>query len=185
MITFYAFQKDEQLFLAKQVEIELADTVETQKQVYTKASNLETLKRLAIKINAANILEKVSGLIRNEMLSSYEWPNKTGCSFSLIEKTDEGKPSYRVYASIYLNENRHGAVQLAFQPRAVEAAAENFDQIRGKYKDITMDKSNIVSIWLKDNKYWEEFSADLKTLINEIVKGWRKKQTTNEISDVV
>jgi hypothetical protein len=185
LITFYAFKKGEQVFLAKQVEIELADNVDTQKQVYTKASNLETLQKLAAKINVTNILEKVSGLIRNEMVSSYEWPNKTGCSFSLIEKTDEGKPSYRVYASIYLNESRHGAVQLAFQPRAVEAAIEAFELIRDKYKDFKLDKYNILSIWLKDNKHWEEFSIDLKTLINEIVKGWRKKQTTNEISDIV
>lgn len=178
LITFYAFKKDEQVFLAKQVEIELAENEETQRQTYTKSSNQENLMKLAAKINSTGILEKISGLIRTEMLSSYEWPGKTGRSFSLVEKTEEGKPTYRVYISIYLYENRHGSVQLVFQSRAIEAAKDKFFQFQEKYKELTLDKSGAASIWLKDNKNWEEFAEDLKMVVSEMEKGWKEKVST-------
>lgn len=176
LITFYAFNKDGHIFLAKQVEIELAEKDETQKQTYTKASNYENLMKLANKIKSTSILEKVSALIRNEMLSSYEWPGKTGRSFSLVEKTEEGKPTYRVYISVYLYENRPGSIQLVFHPRSIEAAGASFVQLKDKYnQELTPDKSGAFSIYLKDNNTWEGFSADLKIACNAMEKGWKDK----------
>lgn len=181
LITFYAFRKGEQVFLAKQVEVELQENEVTHKQSYTKVANEENLKRLAVKINAEGILNQVSSLIRTEMLSAYEWPGKTGRSFSLVEKTDEGRPTYRVYISLYLAENRPNSVQLVIQPRAVEAAGETFIEIKEKHKGIIQDaKNGFYYIWLKEGKQWEEFKDNLKTLINEIEKGWKLKQTEAE-----
>jgi len=181
LITFYAFKKGEQIFLAKQIEIELQEKEVTQKQTYTKESNEENLKRLAAKINATGIIENLSALIRTEMVSAYEWPGKTGRSYSLIEKTDEGRPTYRVYVSIYLAENRPNSVQLVFQPRAIEVAEEFFSDLREKHKGLTLDNKNgYLYIWLKDGKQLQEFSEDLRGLISHIEKGWKSKQNQNE-----
>lgn len=145
LITFYAFKKEEQMFLAKQVEIELQEKETTQKHTYTKESNEESLKMLAEKIHAAKILEKITNLIRDKMVSAYEWPGKTGRSFALVEKTDEGRPTYRVYLSLYLFENCPYSVQLYFQPRAVEAAGETFENLKKTYDELIQMKNMAVT----------------------------------------
>lgn len=176
LITFYAFKKGEQMFLAKQVEVELQEKEITKKQTYTKESNEENLRMLANRINATKILETVSDLIRSEMVSAYEWPGKTGRSFALVEKTDEGKPTYRVYISVYLDEKRPKSVQLVFQPRAIEVAEEAFDNSMDQYKGLTLDKKyGTCYIWLKDGEQLDKFFEDLKPLINQIEKGWENK----------
>lgn len=86
LITFHAFKKEEQIFLAKQVEVELQEKEATQKHTYTKKSNEESLKRMAERIHATEILEKITNIIRNEMGSAYEWPGKTGRSFCTCRK---------------------------------------------------------------------------------------------------
>ena len=40
-------------------------------------ANEEYLKRLAERVNAAEILEKISNLIRTEMASAYEWTSRS------------------------------------------------------------------------------------------------------------
>ena len=177
LMTFYAFKKEEQMFLAKQVEVELQEKETTQKHTYTKESNEESLKRLAERIHATEILEKITNLIRNEMVSAYEWPGKTGRSFALVEKTDEGRPTYRVYLSIYLAENRPNSVQLYFQPRSIEVAKEAFDNLKKNYKELISDtKYGSLYIWLKKGEQLERFNAALKEIINQIETGWKKKQ---------
>jgi hypothetical protein len=181
LITFYAFKKEEQMFLAKQVEIELQEKETTQKHTYTKESNEESLKMLAEKIHAAKILEKITNLIRDKMVSAYEWPGKTGRSFALVEKTDEGRPTYRVYLSLYLLENRPYSVQLYFQPRAVEAARETFENLKKTYEELIPDeKYGSYYLWLKEGEQQEDFFADLKELISQIEIGWKNKQIQSE-----
>lgn len=180
LITFYAFKQGEEIFLAKQVEIELQEKEETQKQSYTKESNEENLKKVSIKLNATDILAKASGLIRTEMLSAYEWPGKTGRSFSLVEKTEEGKPTYRVYISLYLADNHPNSVQLVFQPRAIDVAGEIFDRLREKHKGLTMDKNGFLFIWLKDGEQWTNFSEDFKEIVLAVELGWKNKQNSND-----
>jgi hypothetical protein len=181
LITFHAFKKDEQIFLAKQVEVELQEKEATQKHTYTKKSNEESLKRLAERIHATEILEKLTNIIRKEMGSAYEWPGKTGRSFAYVEKTDEGRPTYRVYLSIYLSENHPNSVQLYFQPRAIDAAKEAFDKLKNNYKELTLDpRYDSLHIWLKKGELLERFCEDLKDLIKQIETGWKNKQMQSE-----
>jgi len=181
LITFYAFRKGEQIFLAKQVEVEPQEKEIVQKQAYTKKANEEYLKRLAERVNAAEILEKISNLIRTEMASAYEWTSRSGRSFALMERTDQGRPSNRVYIGIYLAEKFKGSAQLYFYPRAVEAAKEAFDNLKKNYKELTFDeRQGGWYIRLKKGEQLERFCVDLKELIKQIEIGWRNKQTHAE-----
>jgi len=181
LITFYAFRKGDQVFLAKQVEVELQEKEATQKHTYTREANEESLKRLAEKTNTTELLEKLTGLIRKEMTSAYEWPGKTGRSFAFVEKTDEGRPTYRVYLSLYLYESRPESVQLFFQPRAIDAAKEAFDNLRNNYKEFVSDtKSGCLYIWLKKGELLERLYPDLTELLKQIEMGWKNKQKQSE-----
>lgn len=181
LITFYAFKKNQQIFLAKQVEIEPQEKEVIQKQTYTKESNEENLRRLAARINATNILERVSSLIRENMISAYEWPGKTGRSFALVEKTDEGRPTYRVYISVYLAENHPNSLQLVFQQRAIEGLEDLFLSLREKHKELVLDKKHdTIHIWLKEGNQWEKFSEDLVGLLNSIETAWKNKKLQSE-----
>ena len=111
-------------------------------------------------------------------MSGYEWPGKTGRSFSLVEKTEEGKPTYRVYISLYLADNHPNSVQLVFQPRAIDVAGETFDRLREKYKVLTMDKNGFLYIWLKDGEQWTNFSEDFKEIVLAVELGWKNKQNS-------
>ncbi|NLK00710.1 MAG: DUF91 domain-containing protein [Clostridia bacterium] len=181
LITFYVFKKGEQIFIAKQVEVELHENEVMQRQSYTKESNEENLRKLAARVDAEEILKQISFLIRTELPSAYEWPGRTGRSFALVEKTDEGRPTYRVYISLYLAEFRPSSVQLVLQPRAVEAAGDTFIEIKKKHKNLKQDNKNgSYSIWLKPGAKWEEFKDDFKILINDMEKGWQRKMTQLE-----
>lgn len=181
LITFYVFKKGEEIFLAKQVEVEPQEKEIVQKHTYTKEANEENLKRLAERVHATEILEKITNLIKSEMVSAYEWPGRTGRSFSLMEKTDEGRPTSRVYISVYLAENRLNSLQLVFHQRAVEAAREAFGNLRKNYQKLTLDKKyGSFSIWLKEGEQLERFCLDLKELVNQIEMGWKNKQIQME-----
>jgi hypothetical protein len=95
---------------------------------------------------------------------------------STCRKTDEGRPTYRVYLSIYLAENRPNRVQLCFQPRSIDVAKEAFDNLKKNYKDLISDTKGSLYIWLKKGEQLERFCVDLKVLINQIETGWKNKQ---------
>jgi len=136
---------------------------------------------LAERIHATEILEKITNIIRNEMSSAYEWPGKTGRSFGLVEKTDEGRLTTRVYLSIYLSENHPNSVQLYFQPRAIDVAKDAFDKLKNNYKELTLDPwLDSLYIWLKKGELLERFCEDLKELIKQIERGWKNKQMQSE-----
>lgn len=181
LITFYAFRKGQEVFLAKQVEIELQEKDAAQKYSYTKETNEESLRRLAEKIHATGILARITELIRNTLTSGYEWPGKTGRSFSFLEKTEEGRPTYRVYLSIYLDENWPNSVRILFQPRAIEVAVEEFEKLKEKYRDLTAAKHGGLYIRLeKKAQQLNDFCTDLKDLLGKIEAGWKSKESQRE-----
>ena len=181
LITFYAFRKGQEVFLAKQVEIELQEKDAAQKYSYTKEANEESLRRLAEKIQAMEILDRITELIRNTLTSGYEWPGKTGRSFSFLEKTEEGRPTYRVYLSLYLDESWPNSVRVFFQPRAIEVAEDEFKNLKEKYKGLADAKHGGLYIRLdKESQQLDNFCPDLENLLGKIEAGWKIKQTQRE-----
>ena len=175
LVTFYAFKKSNQVFLAKQIEVEPVETEEIQRQSYNKMSNLENLDKLAKKLGVTEMLKEATELIREGMPTAYEWPNKASCSFSLFQKSEQGKPTYRVFISIYLIDAHHGKIQIGFQSRAVEAAKDLFQELKGKYKGLTEDNYDGHYILL-DSCQWEEFKEDLRRFAAAIENGWKLDQ---------
>ena len=171
LITFHAFARDEKIFLARQVESKVGDKPEKR---YTKSENLEALRELSERIGSDNLLKNMANLFRKEF-PSYEWPSRSGFSYSLIEKTEKGTPSYRVYVSIYVSEAHPGMVQLVFQKRAIEAAEEEFDKFFSELGKKFENSHGNFQTWIKSVTDWNELSMPIHTILKSIIMGWQAK----------
>ena len=88
LLTFHGFTHEGKLFLARQVE-SIAPT--PTRNSATKESNQAVLHEAAEQLGVKEFLEEVASFIEARM-PGYRWPGKTAYSFSLQEKTSEGRP---------------------------------------------------------------------------------------------
>ncbi len=186
MITFHGFKKGDTVFLARQVE-KISDGGPSPQPKYTKAENIEALKELSIRIGANRLLEKMANLFRKEIQEAYEWPSRSGYSYSLTEQTDQGNPSYRVYVSVYVSEQRREQVQLVFQQRAVQVAKEEFEKLRTEHPERFTKSHGNLQTWVESESDWDSLCNSIKVLLSGIVKGWQEKKHTQmnvNVSDV-
>lgn len=180
LLTFHAFEKEGKVFLAKQVNVEApAETGGTTK--YTKSSNLEALRLLAEKCAVKPLLESMTSFFRTE-LPAYEWPSRSSYSYSLIERTERGTPSYRVYVSVYIYERRPKQLQLVFQRRAVEAAIDAFKRLQEEVPGRFLESSGNLQVWIKSLSEWESLKESLKPVLVAMMDGW-KARTREEYSN--
>ena len=122
LLTFHAFRRDDKLFLAKQIETSPVKPPGDKKRL-TKESSLAFLSTKAEELKVTELLDNVKKFFR-ERLPAYEWPGKYSYSFSMIEKTEKGKPTYRVYVSFYLHDKKPGRATLIFTQNAYQVAQE-------------------------------------------------------------
>jgi len=173
LLTFHAFKKDGKVFLAKQVNVE-APEEHAGPTKYTKSSNLEALRLLAEKCAVKSLLESMASFFRTE-LPAYEWPSRSSYSYSLIERTERGTPSYRVYISIYVHERRPRQLQLVFQRRAVELAPHAFERLQEELAGRFLESSGNLETWIKSLDEWESLKESFKPVLVTIVDGWKAK----------
>lgn len=181
LITFYCFQKGNDVLLAKHVNVEAPKTEGSGHVKYTKTANLESLTELAIKIGSKPILDSAASYLR-DTLPAYEWPSKSGYSYSLMHRTEQGSPTYRAYVSIYLNEHRSKQLQMVFWNRAVDAAPHAFEVFKSKTGGRLLEKSDRLELWLKSTNEWENLRPDLQPVLESIVEGWKAKGQEKESS---
>jgi hypothetical protein len=99
LTTFHGFKKGEDIFLARQVEVQPPDST----TAFTKKSNLEKLRLKVKGLGLENYYYDIASLFRNQLPPSYEWPNPGGYSYSLPELTESGSQSNRVYIALFPN----------------------------------------------------------------------------------
>ena len=175
LITFHGFKQGDDLILARQVEVQSKPPGQT--PIYTKKAKLEKLKQNVQLLKVEDYYYDISSFFRDQLPPAYEWPNPSGYSYTLMELTDSGTPSNRVYISLYLNSNKPGQVHIALQERAIEAASDNFDQIVKPFKErITRGQSGVHSIWIKSKTDWENLKSCFASLCESILMGWKRKQ---------
>ena len=126
LLTFHAFEVEGNLLLARQVET--SDPAPSRSTTPAKESNRRILHETAQKEGVEDLLNEVVAFIDKHLPTAYRYPGKTAYSFSLQEKTSEGKPSLRSYVTLYVNWKRHGALLLTFPPRIEEVAPEAMEQ---------------------------------------------------------
>jgi hypothetical protein len=182
LITFHAFNKGDNLFLARQVEVQVREPAGQQKR-YTKSTNLEALKALASRIGSAKLLEIMAQFVRNK-LPAYEWPSRSGYSYSLIERTERGTPSYRVYVAIYVYESHPGEVQLFFHRRSRQVVNELFETFLVQNRKRFRENRGHIETYMKSEADWSNLSKSIEPLLQGIVEGWKERSQKENISGI-
>jgi len=182
LITFHAFSRNKSIFLARQVEIQVSEPAGPH-QKYTKSTNLEILKALATRTGVGGLLEVMAQFFRKK-LPAYEWPSRSGYSYSLIERTERGTPSYRVYVAIYVYESHPGEVQLFFHHRARQAANESFEKFLAEHRKRFRDNRGNLETYIKSESDWNSLSKSIEPLLQGIVEGWKAKSREENIAGI-
>ena len=105
---------------------------------------------------------------------AYCWPGKTAYSFSLQALTDEGRPTSRSYATLYVLQAPTPGLSLCFYPRATEAAGSEttaafIDAVRGA---ASKSKTYALEVRVTEPK-WETLQQHLTPFLAAMVSGWR------------
>ena len=179
LLTFYGFRRDDELFLAREsVTPSVGHPI--RKAGSTKKGNLEALIGRATGLGLLDLLEKVRAFVEKGLEDSYCWPGKTAYSFSLQELTDEGRPSWRSYATLWVVQAPTPGLSLCFYPRATEAAGSEATaafkaSVRGAENK---SKTYALEVRVTAPK-WASLQEPLTTFLAAMVSGWRAKMSAD------
>ena len=178
LLTFYGFRRDGRLFLAREsVTPNVGRLPGEHGAVATKEGNLEALQGRAREFGLLDLLEQVRTFVAKG-LDAYCWPGKTAYSFSLQAVTDEGRPTARSYATLYVMQTPTPGLSLCFYPRATEAAGSEataaFDTaVHGAE---SQSKSYALEVRVTENT-WGTLRQHLTPFLAAIVSGWRANRS--------
>ena len=177
LLTFHGFTHEGKLFLARQVE-SIAPTPTTNRA--TKERNQAVLHEAAEQLGVKEFLEEVASFIEARM-PGYRWPGKTAYSFSLPEKTSEGRPTLRSYATLYLDTKQRGSLLLTLMPRAVKIAGDAVNQFCADVSVAVRNQKSYSALDVSMSRDgWTTMSPPLEQLLLAIVDGWKRSVGDDE-----
>lgn len=180
LLTFHAFRSDGKLILARQIETVVPAPPRDRTAAPTKEGNRKVLHEAAKTLGVKDLLEEVAVFI-NERLPAYCWPGKTAYSFSLQERTAEGRPTFRSYVTLYLNQKESGSLILILPPRAAAAAAEAIDEFCAQVPNAVKGKNRYSALEVSFGKDdWNSLSSHIEKLLASIVAGWKRQASEPE-----
>jgi hypothetical protein len=183
LITFHGFEEAGETFLARHIEVQTIALPGP--QTYSKKSNLEKLQERVNNLGIGDFYYKISAFFRDKLITAYEWPNPGGYSYYLLELTDTGAGTNRVYVSLYIYDNQPGRVDIRFHPRAIEAASDNFEPIKNKFGGkIEMRPDKGAEVWINSLQAWEELTPCFEELCHIIVSGWKSKREKRVVEEL-
>ena len=128
LATFQAFRSGNDVFLARQVDVEPTARPSASGRTYTKQENQQLLMELARKHDCEELLEEIKNELQ-AVLQGYIWPNASNYSLNLTETSESGNATYRNYISLYVDAKAKGRVQLICHPRAMAIIGTDLDSI--------------------------------------------------------
>ena len=163
------------LFLARQVESIAPTPTRNGKEI-----NQAVLHEAAEQLGVKEFLEEVASFIEARM-PSYRWPGKTAYSFSLQEKTSEGRPTLRSYATLYLDTKQRGSLLLTLMPRAVKIAGDAADRFCADVPVAVRKQKSYSALDVSMSRDgWTTMSPPLEQLLLAIVDGWKRSVGDDE-----
>ena len=178
LLTFHGFTHEGKLLLARQAK-SIAPTPTRNRS--TKVSNQAGLHEAAERLGVKNFLEETASFIETRMPSSYRWPGKTSYSFSLQEKTSEGRPTLRSYATLYLDTQKPGSLLLTLSPRAEKVAGDAVNQFCADVPAAVKNQKSYSALDVGMSRdVWTTMAPPLEDLLSAIVDGWKRSATDNK-----
>lgn len=183
LITFYGFEKDGNAFLARQLEVE-ANPPPDDRTTPTKKGNLEKLQKKVQDLRVNEYYYEISNFFRNQ-LSAYEWPNPSGYSYYLVELTESGAQTNRVYISLYLSDQNPGKVNIYIHPRALNyVTTEAIWSLKESLGDsIKSKKDGAIEIWVSSYNDWKKLQAYFEQICPDIIEGWKHKREQEVVKE--
>ncbi|HUV50442.1 MAG TPA: endonuclease NucS domain-containing protein [Anaerolineae bacterium] len=173
LITFHGFRKGDEVFLARQVDVQSRPQLPS--TIYTKKSNLEKLKHNVQELRLEEYYYNIASFFRNQFPAAYEWPNPGGYSYSLPELTDTGNQSNRVYVALYVYQGKPGCVQIYLHERALKAASSSLSDFKDSiHNSMIPKKDGSCEIWVKSNSDWKKIKVHFGKLCPAILEGWKR-----------
>lgn len=123
LLTFHAFTRDGEMFVARQVESRTptggtggSNARRTREQAY------QAFRENAEALDAGELIEEVTDFVRKALPQAYGYPGKWAFVFSLPEETERGNTSFRKYVAASMSAGEKGVLHVDFHERAVAAA---------------------------------------------------------------
>lgn len=175
LLTFQAFELDGRLIVARQVESAAVSPTRAMRPAKSKEENLEALMSYAAERGVKELLLEVAELI-DRHTSAYRWPGKTSFSFSLQDRTSEGRPTLRSCVTLYVHGGRREALLLTLSPHAVAVAGEAVSELLAVLPSARAVGSSWAPVQVEiDRRNWPTVRPPLEKLIPELVAGWSRR----------
>ena len=175
LTTFHGFKKGEEIFLARQVEVQSRSSDLT--AAITKKSNLERLRLRVKELGLEDYYYDIASFFRHQLPASYEWPNQGGYSYSLPELAESGSQSNRVYVALYIHDSKPGCVQIYLHHRAVNASSSGFEELKKALPNrLNSRNDGSHDILVQSKGDWDDMKNHLEEFCPSVVGGWKKKR---------
>ena len=179
LLTFHGFTHEGKLLLARQVE----SIAPTSTNGRTKESKQAVLHEAAERLGVKEFFEEVASFIEARMLS-YRNIGKTAYSFSLQEKTSDGRPTLHSYATLYLDSKQPGSLLLILPPRAVRAASDAVNEFCTDVPAAVRTQKSYSALEVGMSRDgWPTMSKPLEQLLLAIVDSWKRRAADDEKKD--
>lgn len=180
LLTFQAFELDGKLLIARQAETPSPSSTGGPRPAKNKEKNLVALMAYAEERGTQDLLLEVAELIER-LTSAYRWPGKTSFSFSLQERTSEGRPTLRAYLTLYVHSTRRGALLLTLSPNALDVASGAVERFVTAVPTARSLDSSWAPVQVEiDRRNWQSVRPLLQSLIEEVVLGWRRRMAVHD-----
>lgn len=178
LLTFQAFDFDHHLVVARQVEV-ASTAVKPPRSAKSKQDNLQMLLAYADERSIKDLLLEVAELI--EPLTDYRWPGKTSFSFSLQDRTSEGRPTLRSCLTVYVHSKKKGALLLTLSPNTLLVAREAALRFVDSVPAGRLVESSWAPVQVEiDRRNWPEVRPRLEELLEEVIPAWRHRLQADE-----
>lgn len=182
LVTFQAFRAGNETLMARRVE-----TVEPSKSRSggtggTKEGNRQILFQLAREHGVEDLLRDVSDHI-DKNLPAYRWPGKTAYSFTLQERTEQGRPTLRSYLSLLVDQKTKGTILLGLSELMVEAAPKAIDDALAALPAARRTESSWTPFELPITAAsWPKIRESLGSLLEAIERTWKNRIAEQEVA---
>lgn len=179
LLTFQAFDLEGTLVVARQVETALTSPAKPPRATKSKEENLRTLLTHADERGARELLLEVVDLV--EPRTDYRWPGKTSFSFSLQDRTSEGRPTLRSFLTVYVHGKKRGALQLTLSPNTLAVGREAALRFAESVPAGRVVESSWAPVQVDvDRTTWPEVRPRLEELLDDVIPAWRRHVRSGE-----
>ena len=175
LITFYGFERDGELLLARQVEVERTVPPKGGAAGRSEAERREALEQRAQDCDTAEELEDCRSLVEETMPKAYTQPLMSKYSFLLNHLSEAGNTTSRKYLGIRPI-SKGPSLQLEIPERAHRVAPKQVESVMEKCSAELGKGGDYVRMRIGTREEWPRLRAAIGDLFEAIYAGWEERR---------